>query len=336
MRHVVMLDDVREIELWPSKLFDKYLKLTEKDLKKFFVKKDLVEITCPACNSTSTKEVFIKYGLSYKECNKCKTLFLSPRPKKEKIQKYYKESKAIEFWYAEIYKHTSKKRTIHQSKPRAMWIANLTEEFLSKPYDYLSINAISQDFLEEIVNLNLFKNKFLYEPSPYISTSFINEKKFENINKNIGKSINVNIVSAFGVMDRVFSPQDFIKKARSFLIDEGIFFMTASTISGFDLQILWNNSKSIYPPDRINLISTEGFTTLLEDNGFKIIEISTPGQLDIELVKNTLKNNKKMEIPRFISYMLENREENAHYAFQEFLQHFKLSSHIRIAAKKLS
>ncbi len=335
MRHVVMFDDVREIELWPTKLFDKYLKLTEKDVEKFFVKKDLVEVTCPACGSTNNKEAFIKYGLTYKECNKCKTLFLSPRPTKEKIQKYYKESKAIAFWYAEIYKHTSKNRSIHQSKPRAMWIANLTEEFFSKPHDYISINTISQDFLEEVVNLNLFKKKFLYDPSPYISKSFIQEKGFENINKNFVKSINVNIASAFGVIDRVFSPQNFLKKARSFLIDGGIFFITASTISGFDLQILWDKSKSIYPPDRINLISTEGFTKLFEENGFKIIEISTPGQLDIELVKNELKNNKNLELPRFISYMLENREENAHYAFQEFLQHFKLSSHIRIAAKKM-
>jgi hypothetical protein len=101
------------------------------------------------------------------------------------------------------------------------------------------------------------------------------------------------------------------------------------------LQVLWDKSKSIFPPDRINLISTEGFTKLFEKSGFKIIEISTPGQLDIELVKNELKSNKNLKLPRFISYMLENRDENSRYAFQEFLQRFNLSSHIRIAAKKI-
>jgi hypothetical protein len=32
--------------------------------------------------------------------------------------------------------------------------------------------------------------------------------------------------------------------------------------------------------------------------------------------------------------MLNNRDENTHRSFQEFLQYFKLSSHVRIAARK--
>ncbi len=331
MRQVVMFDDVRELELWPSKLFDKYLDLTKKEIKHFFTKDKLVDISCPACDSIDKKQAFQKFGLQYMECKNCKTLFLSPRPNNDLIHKFYKESEAADFWYSELYKTTIKKRTIHQSIPRAMWIANITEEFFQKPEIFVSINTISQSLLEEISRLNLFKRKYLFDPYIKNINTMFEKEGFKILSKS--SEINANAASAFGVLDRVFSPKDFLKNARSLLKDNGILFITTSTISGFDLQVLWDKTKSIFPPDHINVISIEGFSYLFEKSGFEIIELSTPGQLDVELVKNAIKNN-NINISRFISYLLNNRDENAHKSFQEFLQRFKLSSHVRIAARK--
>lgn len=218
-----------------------------------------------------------------------------------------------------------------------MWIANLTEEYFQDPKVFVSLNPISLGFLQEIDNLNLFKTKILF--NPYIKTpkSFTRKKVFKIIDGDFTKNlneINANAVSALGVIDRVFSPEKFLNTAKSLLLNGGLLFLTTSTISGFDLQVLWDKSKSIFPPDRINLLSIEGLTTLFEKNGFEIIELSTPGQLDVELVKNALNENKDIELPRFISYLLNNREENTLRSFQEFLQYFKLSSHVRIAARK--
>ena len=118
------------------------------------------------------------------------------------------------------------------------------------------------------------------------------------------------------------------------LIKNGLLFLTTSTISGFDLQLLWDKSKNIFPIDHMNLFPIEGITKLINDNEFKIIELSTPGQLDIEIVKNAIKQNKNIDVPRFISYFIENRDENDHRAFQDFLQMSRLSSHLRIVAQK--
>ena len=70
--------------------------------------------------------------------------------------------------------------------------------------------------------------------------------------------INANVVSTFGYIDRVFNPKEFLKNIKSILLENGLLFVTTSSISGFDLQVLWQNSKSIFPPDRINLFSIEG------------------------------------------------------------------------------
>ncbi len=106
----------------------------------------------------------------------------------------------------------------------------------------------------------------------------------------------------------------------------GLCFLTSISISGFDLQVLWNNSNSIFPPDRMNVFSIEGLTALLERHGFECIELSTPGLLDVEIVANAYRQNPSMRLPRFVKYMLDKRDSETYQSFQEFLQRNRLSS----------
>lgn len=339
MRRVVVSDDYRELEIWPSESFDRYLEITEKEVERLLIDKgNLVDVPCPACDSNRRRKGFNKFGLEYVECMDCKTLYVSPRPSEENINRYFTESEATEFWHSHVVKETVKGRIGHLFRPRAVWVANLTEQYFEKPSVFVDINSMYNEFLEEIDKLNLFKNKIILNPAVDIAESIKEEKGFEVINKSImsadSNEINANAVTAFAVFDHVFNVELFLKAVKSLLTDRGLLFFTTSTISGFDLQVLWNNSKTIFPPDKINLLSIEGIVKLLERCGFEIIELSTPGQLDVELVKNAMENNDKIQVPRFISYFLKNRDKNAHRSFQEFLQQFKLSSHVRVAARR--
>lgn len=339
MRRVVVSDDYRELEIWPSESFDRYLEITEKEVERLLIDKgNLVDVPCPACDSNRRRKGFNKFGLEYVECMDCKTLYVSPRPSEENINRYFTESEATEFWHSHVVKETVKGRIGHLFRPRAVWVANLTEQYFEKPSVFVDINSMYNEFLEEIDKLNLFKNKIILNPAVDIAESIKEEKGFEVINKSImsvdSTKINANAVTAFAVIDHVFNLKVFLNAVKSLLTDRGLLFFTTSTISGFDLQVLWNNSKTIFPPDKINLLSIEGIIKLLERCGFEIIELSTPGQLDVELVKNAMQNNDKLKVPRFISYFLKNRDENAHRSFQEFLQQFKLSSHVRVAARR--
>ncbi|MBU0666612.1 MAG: alpha/beta hydrolase [Nanoarchaeota archaeon] len=49
----------------------------------------------------------------------------------------------------------------------------------------------------------------------------------------------------------------------------------------------------------------------------------------------TLQENQKVEIPKFIKYILTKRGSITHNSFQKFLQENQLSSHVRIAARKI-
>jgi len=110
--------------------------------------------------------------------------------------------------------------------------------------------------------------------------------------------------------------------------------LTTLTVSGLDLQVLWNNSKSISPPHHINFLSVEGLKILITRCGLEEIEISTPGKLDIDIICNAMKEMPDLKVPRFIEYIAKNRGSETFEQLQVFLQNNKLSSHARVVARK--
>ena len=80
---------MREKEIRPKKIFNKFLDLTTKDIKTYFNGRK-VKTKCVACGSNG-KFSFKKNNFSYCECNKCKTLFVNPRPEEKAFFEYYKK-----------------------------------------------------------------------------------------------------------------------------------------------------------------------------------------------------------------------------------------------------
>ena len=111
--------------------------------------------------------------------------------------------------------------------------------------------------------------------------------------------------------------------------------MTGILASGLDVQVLWDQSANIFPPDRLNVFTVEAIQYLAQKYSFECLELSTPGILDVQIIEDALKSNPHLEIPRFIRYMIENRDENIKNAFQEFLQSSQLSSYGRILLRKV-
>lgn len=330
---------MKEEEIRPQELFNRYLAVARQDIELFFTdKRQFIEVDCPACGSDSREWAFDKLGFRYQTCNACGSLYLSPRPSAEMIDRYYQEGEAVKFWSTQFYRETAEARREKIFKPRAQLIADLIRsQLLDKRDIFVDVGSGYGIFLEEIAKLGAFQTVMGIEPAPNMA-EVCRQKGLPIIEKPVEVvlpiEVQADLATTFEVLEHVFSPANFLRSIYRILREGGIVLFTTLTISGFDLQILWDKSKSIYPPHHINLISVEGMHQLVESCGFQVIEITTPGKLDIDIVINAVKEDPSIDLPRFIKYLLNNRSGPTYHAFQNFLQENNLSSHIRCIARK--
>jgi len=142
------------------------------------------------------------------------------------------------------------------------------------------------------------------------------------------------LVVCFEVLEHVDSPLEFIKVLKRMVKPGGYLFISTLCIDGFDLQVLWDKSSQISPPHHINFHSIKGFEKLFDRAGLTDVKISTPGQLDVDIVKNfvTSSDGSALQNNRFLKSILDS--ENKSDKFQDFLSSNQLSSHVWVMAKK--
>ncbi len=137
------------------------------------------------------------------------------------------------------------------------------------------------------------------------------------------------------VLEHVHSPRQFLLGIRAGLQPGGRLLLTTLTSSGFDIQVLWKDSKSISPPHHLNFSSVEGMRLLFERSGYRVFTIETPGQLDVDIVANMYRENQEIKRSRFVEELVIYSDEKQKASFQDFLATHCLSSHIRVIAERV-
>ena len=134
-------------------------------------------------------------------------------------------------------------------------------------------------------------------------------------------------------LDRVDDPVALLHAVRDSLVPGGLVFVTALVCSGFDVAVLGLKNMYLYPPDRTNCFSLRGLEQLLRAAGLALLEVSTPGVLDVEILQTHLRRDPTLTISEFERQLLEADRETRE-AFQTFLQQNRMSSFARIIGKK--
>ena len=331
---------MKESEIRPQKLFNQYLKLAREDTDQFFSDhSQFVEVACPGCGSQTCEPALEKLKFKYMLCSQCGSLYLSPRPSVEMYERYYQRAESVKFWSSHFFKETAEARRQKIFKPRARLVA----EWLKKLETTSKGNRLFVDigsgyaiFLQEVKRLSVFTKILGIEPEANLAKIgrdqgfSIVEKKLEAIGDG---EIGADFATAFEVLEHVFNPQDFLKAARRILKPNGILMFTTLTVSGFDIQVLWEHSKSVYPPHHINLLSTQGMRELVARSGLDLVDLSTPGELDVDIVRNIKRESPEIQLPRFIDSII-SAPEDVRSQFQNFLKANALSSHIRIIGRR--
>lgn len=134
-------------------------------------------------------------------------------------------------------------------------------------------------------------------------------------------------------LDHVNDPQALLEAVKSRIAKDGLLFVTALVASGFDMVVLGFENLYFCPPDRANCFTLAGLKTFVEKAGFELIEASTPGILDVEIVQAHIAQKVAVALSPFERQIMTSGPE-AKQAFQSFLQKSGMSSFARIVAKK--
>jgi len=270
--------------------------------KKYLHSEKKFRNACPACGHDEFNFAFNKDTFHYVQCDNCFSLYLFNFPGPAVYNEY---ANAID-------------RDIYSSEVYLEYMKADSENIL---YDIeLSLSRFFD--LKQSITVGFTGNKNV----PIFNGNKGLFKNAELIEFSRDKSYDVIIVN--NEIESVIDVDTFLNKISNITHPGGFVYLTARNGSGLDILTLWEDS-SIIPLQHINLFSIEGYKSLLA-RYFEIIDLSTPGSFDFRNIVNSVSQN----IPRFINYIISNRNEKTFEDFQNFVQKNMLSSYLVTILKK--
>jgi len=324
---------MKESEIRKREVFNKYLELVNEDVKTMFDFETFNEVPCPACHSTAYNKEFDKSGFTYVSCTKCETLFINPRPDIQTLNKFYSHSVSTEFWVEDFFKPVMNVRMEKIFKPRASELVNEFPEYKAS-----KIGDIGAGFglmLEALKTHWPQANLIAIEPSESMANECrsrgfeVYESMLEDIEESAG---NFDLLVSFELFEHLYDPEEFLNQCKKLLNPGGRLIMTTLSGKGFDIQLLWEKSKSISPPHHLNFFNPESVEILANRVGFTVEKISTPGRLDWDIVEG-MHREENVPLPRLWKQVV-NAEDEVKRQLQSWIKESKLSSHMRFILRK--
>jgi len=330
---------MKEEQIRPDVLFEEYLSLAKKDAIVYFQNSAFYHVRCPACGNDACSFVFQKSGFDYKECSRCKTLFVNPRPLPDAFSTYYRDAPSIKYWASHFYKLTEKSRRELLIRPKA----KMVRDIIAKSFPDFPNNSVIIDigsgygvFCEELQQIlggqppviGIEPSNDLYAVCKNKGIISVN-KFFEDFSRDDIPGKQIIAATSFELLEHLHDPDIFIKKCSEVLVPGALLILTTLNWHGFDLQVLREKSRSIQPPAHLNFFTPDSVRRLLERHGFTIVEITIPRQRDIDIVSKQAEDVNDSFMKRLLS-----GNEKTEARFQKFLQDEQLSSHMLIVAKR--
>ena len=330
---------LREGDIRPDELMEEQARRYAADVAWLMERRDrFVPVPCPACAAEKGTPEWRKYDLDYLRCKQCRTVYVSPRPDPELLAEYYRSSTNYEFWNDVIFPASEDARRERIFKPRAERVAEIVERHGRGGHGTLiDVGAGFGTFCEEVVRLGVFERVIALEPEPHLAETCrgkgleVIEAPFEDADLS---GIDVDVVTNFEVIEHLFSPREFVGTCASLVEPGALFVVTCPNVNGFDIVVMGEVSTTV-DAEHLNYMHPGSLGGLLEAHGFEVVERSTPGRLDAELVrKKVLAGEFDLRGQPFLEQVLLERWEDVGDAFQDFLADNGLSSNMWLVGRR--
>lgn len=318
----------------------RYLELVREDCARSFGDGiGLSPVACPACESLDAGFEFAKDGFEYATCRSCETLYARTRPSFDRLKSFYAESAATTYWINEFFAPVADARREKVFRPRAEYVVST---FGQDPKWVIGdIGAGFGLFSQELRNLWPLSRYIAIEPSLEQADRCRNagldvlSSSLEEVAVLGSHDGRFDLLTAFELIEHLHDPRVFLRAVQRLLKPGGWLLMTTLNGQGFDIQLLWERSHSIYPPCHINFFNPVSMTRLISSVGFDVKDVSTPGQLDWSIVEGMMERE-GVSPGRFWDVLAKKVSPASKHDLQSWLQRHLLSSHMRVLARRSS
>ncbi len=328
-----------EKELCPDALLKGQEAAFENDINRLRTRQDeFVQVACPACGSQDPTFELNKFGFRYDRCNHCRTIFLNPRPTPEIMADYYANSENYRYWKEYIFpaSEAARKEKLHQ--PWLTRVLNFCRQYGIRNGNLMEFGSGFGTFCDLAQACGEFNAVIAVEPTPEMAEA-CKERGLTVISKRIeeigsGDVPVPDLIVAFEVIEHLFDPESVLAKCHQLLRPGGLIVLSCPNGMGFDISVLKEKSLAI-DVEHVNLFNPESLEMMLQAKGFDVLDISTPGRLDVEFVRDAVHKG-EFELPDvdFLKQVVCDDFESLGWAFQEFLSANRLSSHMWVVARK--
>lgn len=319
-----------------------------------------VRIVCPACSggaqgkfeSAKFQLKWGKDGFCYWECISCGTVYMSPRPSEDLLEEYHRRSAHYRFWAEHIFPASEEVRFTEIALPRAKRIAQLCREhdvFLSRTLDIGAgygtfCRAMRSAFVNEPIwdwlhgyDIDLHYGFHALEPVPSLAAA-CRKSGFTVHEQTVAQQKfpegYFDVITAWEVIEHIFSPRDFLEKCYSWLGAGRLLCLSCPNVMGFDVFTLGAKS-GVIEHEHLTYFHPVSIAMLLEEVGFSVLEITTPGRLDAELVHQAaLAGWIDLHDQPFLNRVLVTDWDQLGDSFQAWLAEAGLSSHMQVICRK--
>ncbi|MBN2139841.1 MAG: class I SAM-dependent methyltransferase [Desulfovibrionaceae bacterium] len=297
-----------------------------------------VSVSCPACKGKNAAPAFEKYGFSYSECPGCRTLFMNPRPTPEIMNSYYTNSENYRYWAEHIFpaSEASRREKIH--RPRLERLQEYCRRHSAPGGTLVEVGPGFGTFAALARDSGFFDRVLVVETTPELARHCrergltVIEKRVEEVGDEIRQA---DALAAFEVLEHLFEPAVFLERCGTLLRPGGLLVVSCPNGLGFDVSVLGERSSAV-DPEHVNLFNPKSLSHMLSQQGFKVLEVATPGRLDAELVRNAaLEGDLDLGDRPFLRRVLIDDWEDLGWPFQRFLADNGLSSHMWAVAAKI-
>jgi len=308
-----------------------------KDLSLFLekFKQNFRSVDCVSCQSNNHNTLLEKDGFTFRKCNECETVFISPRPDPKALQWWYSRSEHVNH-FTGIFEKTADKRMLiykdrlEKMRSRMSGPIQSVLEIGCGPCVFLGLmkeiwrepKITGIDINPEAVRLAKEKGIHCLK---FSAEEFAQKKDSEYYD----------LIIAFEMLEHVYDPFSLIKAVLKLLEKDGKIYMTLPNYLSYDFLQIGDVYRNLFGPTHLNYYNPFSIMKLLERGGYSGIEIFCDGVLDTAIVGN-YHSEKKMKLEGFWKYIYDNKDKNSSFLidYQKLLQKHTLSGNMTVVARR--